>query len=330
MKKKTRNVIVAGGAGFIGFHLCKRLLGEGCHVVCVDNLSTGNISNVEILRGLISAAGGSFEFYKHDITAPLHYNGDVDQIYNLACPASPIQYQSDPVHTMITSVEGSTNLLSLAHDHHARIMLASTSEVYGNPLCHPQREDYWGNVNPNGVRSCYDEGKRAAEAMFCDWHRTKGVDTRIVRIFNTYGPNMSMEDGRVVSNMILQALKDVPITVYGDGRQTRSFMYVADLIEGLARVMADGVTSTPINLGNPCEVSISSLANRIKLLTASASPIVYKPLPQDDPVRRCPDISKATEELGDWQPQISLDEGLKKTISYFRKCLQETHKIEKC
>lgn len=310
--KKT--VLIAGGAGFIGFHLCKRLLKEGNHIICVDDLSTGNLINVRQL-----SKHGDFEFHKHDITKPFDYDGNISWIYNLASPASPVKYQKDPIQTFRTNVEGSMNLLRLASEHQARIMLASTSEVYGNPLVHPQREDYWGNVNPDGIRSCYDEGKRAAETLFCDWHRMKGVDTRIVRIFNTYGPNMSADDGRVVSNMITQALAGKDLTVYGDGTQTRSFLYVDDLIEGLIRIMNDGAPNTPINIGNPQERQINELAKAILKITGSKSRIVFRNLPEDDPIRRCPDIDKAKSLLHGWRPQVALDEGLARTVEYFRK-----------
>lgn len=313
MNNNKKIVLIAGGAGFIGFHLCKRLLKEGFHILCVDDLSTGNLRNVSLLSEL-----GDFEFRKHDITEPFNYDGDIDWIYNLACPASPVKYQKDPIQTFMTNVEGSINMLRLASKHHARIMLASTSEVYGNPLIHPQKENYWGNVNPDGIRSCYDEGKRAAETLFCDWHRMEGVDTRIVRIFNTYGPNMSADDGRVVSNMIVQALDGSDITVYGDGTQTRSFLYVDDLIEGLVRIMDNGVPNTPINLGNPQERSINELAKTILKITGSKSRVVYRSLPEDDPLRRCPDIDKAKLCLQGWQPKVTLEEGLARTVDYFR------------
>lgn len=310
-----KRILVTGGAGFIGSHLCKRLLGEGNEVICVDNLFTGSKKNIEALLD-----NKNFEFMRHDVTKELLV--EVDQIYNLACPASPVHYQYNPVKTMKTSVMGAINMLGLAKRVKARILQASTSEVYGNPHVHPQSEGYWGNVNPIGIRSCYDEGKRAAETLFFDYHRQNGVDIKVIRIFNTYGPNMNPNDGRVVSNFIVQALKGEDITIYGDGKQTRSFCYVDDLVEGMVRMMnsRDGFTG-PVNLGNPGEFTMLELAEKVLALTGSKSKIVYRPLPQDDPVQRKPVIDLAKKELK-WEPKIALDEGLKKTIAYFeRACM---------
>ena len=305
-----KHVLVTGGAGFIGSHLCKRLLEAGNEVICADNLFTGSKRNIEDLLEC-----GRFEFMRHDVTKELLV--EVDQIYNLACPASPVHYQYNPVKTMKTSVLGAINMLGLAKRVKARILQASTSEVYGNPHVHPQPEDYWGNVNPIGIRSCYDEGKRAAETLFFDYHRQNGVDIKVIRIFNTYGPNMNPDDGRVVSNFIVQALKGEDITIYGDGKQTRSFCYVDDLVEGMVRMMnsRDGFAG-PVNLGNPGEFTMLELAEKVLALTGSKSKIVYRPLPQDDPVQRKPVIDLANKELG-WEPRIALYEGLKKTIAYF-------------
>ena len=305
-----RRILVTGGAGFIGSHLCSRLVSEGNDVICVDNLFTGTKKNIE---GLLD--NHHFEFLRHDVTQELLV--EVDQIYNLACPASPVHYQYNPVKTMKTSVMGAINMLGLAKRVKARILQASTSEVYGNPNVHPQPEEYWGNVNPIGIRSCYDEGKRAAETLFFDYHRQNNVDIKVIRIFNTYGPNMNVNDGRVVSNFIVQALKGEDITIYGDGTQTRSFCYVDDLVDGMIRMMnsRDGFTG-PVNLGNPGEFTMLELAQKVISITGSKSKIVYKPLPQDDPTQRKPVITLAKEELG-WEPKIMLDEGLKKTISYF-------------
>ena len=305
-----RRILVTGGAGFIGSHLCSRLVSEGNDVICVDNLFTGTKKNIE---GLLD--NHHFEFLRHDVTQELLV--EVDQIYNLACPASPVHYQYNPVKTMKTSVMGAINMLGLAKRVKARILQASTSEVYGNPKVHPQPEEYWGNVNPIGIRSCYDEGKRAAETLFFDYHRQNDVDIKVIRIFNTYGPNMNANDGRVVSNFIVQALKGEDITIYGDGTQTRSFCYVDDLVDGMIRMMnsRDGFTG-PVNLGNPGEFTMLELAQKVISITGSKSKIVYKPLPQDDPTQRKPVITLAKEELG-WEPKIMLDEGLKKTISYF-------------
>lgn len=307
-------VLVMGGAGFLGSHVCDRLIAQGHHVICADNFFTGTKDNIEHLLD-----HPRFELVRHDVTLPLYV--EVDEIYNLACPASPVHYQHDPVQTTKTSVIGAINMLGLAKRTHARIMQASTSEVYGDPAYHPQPESYWGNVNPIGPRSCYDEGKRCAETLFFDYHRQYKVDIRVCRIFNTYGPRMHPNDGRVVSNFIVQALKGEPITVYGKGQQTRSFCYVDDLVEGFVRFMAlDGPCPGPINLGNPGEFTILSLARRVIELTGSKSRIVFADLPTDDPVRRRPDITLAQEMLN-WEPTVQLAEGLKKTITYFDKLL---------
>lgn len=305
-----KHILVTGGAGFIGSHLCKRLVKEGNDVICVDNLFTGSKDNISELMN-----NHHFEFLRHDVTKELLV--EVDQIYNLACPASPIHYQYNPVKTMKTSVLGAINMLGLAKRIHARILQASTSEVYGNPRVHPQPEEYWGNVNPIGSRACYDEGKRAAETLFFDYHRQNNVDIKVIRIFNTYGPNMNANDGRVVSNFIVQALKGEDITIYGDGTQTRSFCYVDDLVEGMVRMMnsRDGFTG-PVNLGNPEEFTMLELAKKILSLIESQSQIVYQSLPQDDPTQRKPVICLAKREL-DWEPEISLEKGLKNTIAYF-------------
>lgn len=305
-----KKILVTGGAGFIGSHLCKRLIDEGNKVLCVDNLFTGSRNNILPLLD-----NPNFEFAQHDVVQELDV--EVDQIYNLACPASPVHYQYDSVKTMKTSVLGAMNLLELAKKTNVRILQASTSEVYGDPQVHPQPEWYWGHVNPIGIRSCYDEGKRAAETLFSDYHRQYGVDTKIIRIFNTYGPNMNPEDGRVVSNFIVQALRGEDITIYGDGKQTRSFCYVDDLVEGMIRMMnsREGFTG-PVNLGNPGEFTMLELAEKVIAQTGSKSKIVYRPLPQDDPTQRKPVIDLAKKEL-DWQPKVMLDEGLRKTIAYF-------------
>jgi UDP-glucuronate decarboxylase len=307
-----KRILVTGGAGFTGSHLCKRLLKDGHHVICADNFFTGSRDNVTDLLD-----NKDFELLDHDVTEPLDIQ--VDQIYNLACPASPPHYQFDPIKTVKTSVLGAINMLDLAKRSKARILQASTSEVYGDPDVHPQPESYWGRVNPIGIRSCYDEGKRCAETLFFDYHRQAQVDIRVIRIFNTYGPNMHPDDGRVVSNFIVQALKNEDITIYGDGSQTRSFQYVDDLVEGMVRMMdnqADFIG--PVNLGNPNEFTIKQLAERVlELIPDSKSKLVYKDLPQDDPKQRQPDISLAKEKLG-WEPQIMLKDGLVKTISYFR------------
>ena len=310
MKRRTR-VLVTGGAGFIGSHLCERLLKEGYEVICVDNLFTGQKDNI---RHLLT--NPYFEFVRKDVLEDI--NVECDQIYNLACPASPIHYQYDPIKTIKTSFVGALHVLGLAKRCKARVLQASTSEVYGDPEVHPQPETYWGHVNPDGIRSCYDEGKRAAETLFFDYHRQHGVDIKVVRIFNTYGPNMRGDDGRVVSNFIVQALKGEDITIYGDGSQTRSFCYVDDLVDALIKMMnsRDGFTG-PVNLGNPGEFTMLQLAEKVIELTGSKSKIIYMPLPQDDPTQRKPVIDLAKKELG-WEPTIPLEEGLKKTIEYFK------------
>jgi UDP-glucuronate decarboxylase len=311
-----KRVLVTGGAGFLGSFLCERLLSSGCEVICADNYFTGSRDNIAHLLD-----NPHFEVIRHDITFPLYV--EVDEIFNLACPASPIHYQFDPVQTVKTSVHGAINMLGLAKRVRAKIFQASTSEVYGDPAVHPQREEYWGNVNPIGPRACYDEGKRCAETLFFDYHRQFGVNIRVVRIFNTYGPRMHPQDGRVVSNFIVQALQDKPITIYGDGSQTRSFCYVDDLIEGFIRLMdAPDTVTGPINIGNPGEFTIRQLAEIVIEMTGSRSEIVWMPLPQDDPTQRRPDISKAQELLG-WEPTIPLREGLARTIAYFEKKLPE-------
>lgn len=311
----AKRILVTGGAGFIGSHLCERLLASGHEVLCVDNFFTGRRVNVAHLL-----ADPHFELLRHDITFPLYI--EVDEIYNLACPASPVHYQFDPVQTTKTSVLGVINMLGLAKRLRAKLLQASTSEVYGNPAVHPQTEDYWGNVNPNGRRSCYDEGKRCAETLCFDYRRQHGLLIKVARIFNTYGPRMHPNDGRVVSNFVVQALASEPITVYGNGTQTRSFCYVSDLVDGLVRLMgaADEVTG-PVNLGNPSEFTILELAEMVIKFTNSRSSIVYGSLPADDPVRRQPDIARARELLS-WQPRIPLEEGLQRTVSYFEQCLQ--------
>ncbi|RAK58126.1 UDP-glucuronic acid decarboxylase family protein [Phenylobacterium deserti] len=305
-----KRILVTGGAGFIGSHLCERLLDQGHEVLCVDNFYTGARRNVAHLL-----ANSNFELMRHDVTFPLFV--EVDEIYNLACPASPIHYQYDPVQTTKTSVHGAINMLGLAKRRRAKIFQASTSEVYGDPTVHPQPEEYWGNVNPIGFRSCYDEGKRCAETLFFDYHRQHKVRIKVARIFNTYGPRMHPNDGRVVSNFIVQALKGEPITLYGDGLQTRSFCFVDDLVEGFLRLMDTGDEVTgPINLGNPGEFTMRELAEKVVELTGTGSDIEHRPLPQDDPKQRQPNIDKAREVLG-WQPTIQLEEGLRKTIAYF-------------
>ena len=313
----ANRVLVTGGAGFIGSHLCEKLIAKGYEVLCVDNFFTGARSNVAHLLD-----NKTFELLRHDVTFPLFV--EVDQIYNLACPASPIHYQFDPVQTTKTSVHGAINMLGLAKRTRARILQASTSEVYGDPSVHPQEESYWGNVNPIGPRSCYDEGKRCAETLFFDYHRQHALDIKVARIFNTYGPRMHPNDGRVVSNFIVQALKGEDITLYGDGAQTRSFCYVDDLVDGLIRLMEsrDGVTG-PINLGNPGEFTIRELAEHVLDLTGSNSELVNKPLPQDDPRQRQPDITRAKSQLN-WGPTVELREGLEKTITYFDDLLKRT------
>jgi UDP-glucuronate decarboxylase len=302
--------IVTGGAGFLGSHLCERLLESGYEVVCVDNLRTGALENIDHLTD-----HPRFTFLHHDVTVPLAVGAD--EIYNLACPASPVHYQSDPIQTLKTSVCGALNVLELATRTGAKILQASTSEVYGDPHVHPQAESYWGHVNPVGPRACYDEGKRCAETLFSDYRRQRGVDARIARIFNTYGPRMQPDDGRVVSNFIEQALRDRPLTVYGDGTQTRSFCYVTDLVDGLVRLMAKpGRVDTPVNLGNPTECTVLELAQLVIQLTASRSKVVFEPLPTDDPARRCPDVG-AARKLLKWAPGVSLSQGLKRTIACF-------------
>ncbi|WP_277058533.1 UDP-glucuronic acid decarboxylase family protein [Trichlorobacter lovleyi] len=303
-------ILVTGGAGFLGSHLCERLLNEGNDVICLDNLFTGSKDNIIHLMD-----NHRFELIRHDIVEPILL--EVDRIYNLACPASPVHYQYNPVKTVKTSVMGMINMLGMAKRVKARILQASTSEVYGDPQVHPQKEEYWGNVNPIGIRSCYDEGKRVAETLMMDYHRQNKVDIRIIRIFNTYGPRMAENDGRVVSNFILQALKNEDITVFGEGRQTRSFCYVSDLIDGMIRMMENEQDFIgPVNLGNPVENTILEFAEKIITITGSKSKIIYKPLPQDDPKQRRPDITLAQEKLG-WQPSIDLETGLKATADYF-------------
>lgn len=307
-----KRILVTGGAGFIGSHLCERLLSEGNDVICVDNYFTGSKDNI---RHLLN--NHNFELVRHDVTSP--YSAEVDEIYNLACPASPPYYQYNPIKTMKTSIYGAMNTLGLAKRVKAKILQASTSEVYGDPAVHPQVESYWGNVNPIGIRSCYDEGKRAAETLFMDYHRQNGVRIKIIRIFNTYGPRMNPNDGRVVSNFIVQALHGEDITIYGTGTQTRSFQYVDDLIEAMLRMMAtEDSFIGPVNVGNPGEFTMLELARKIVDLTNSRSKIVFLPLPGDDPKQRQPDITLAKEKLGGWEPTIKLEEGLKKTIEYFK------------
>ena len=309
-----KSILVTGGAGFIGSHLCKRLLGEGNRVICLDNYFTGSES---LMRELLVYP--NFQSVEHDVTIPYKTTSAIDEIYNLACPASPIHYQYDPIKTIKTSILGAINMLELAQAHDARILQASTSEVYGDPFIHPQPESYWGNVNTIGIRSCYDEGRRAAETLFMDYHRQNKLKIKIIRIFNTYGPNMTVHDGRVVSNFIIQALRNENITVYGDGRQTRSFQYVDDLVEGMVRMMATEDSFTgPVNLGNPGEFTMVELAEHIIRLTGSRSEIVFRPLPSDDPKQRKPDITLAREKLGGWYPSVPLEEGLKRTIRYFQ------------
>lgn len=314
MEKSAKNILVAGGAGFIGFHLCSKLVDQEHNVVAIDNFFTGSRKNIEPL-----IASGRFSIIEHDITVPYNFAGGVsfDRIYNLACPASPVHYQPDPVRTMMVNILGMKNLLDLAKAHNARILQTSTSEVYGNPKVHPQPEDYSGNVAINGPRACYDEGKRAAETLCFDYHRQYKTDIKVVRIFNTYGPFMRRDDGRVVSNFICQALAGEPLTIYGDGSQTRSFCYIDDIVDGIIRMMesAPGIIG-PVNLGNPDEFTIEELADKVLEKTGGNSSLIYKPLPQDDPAQRQPDISLAKELLG-WQPKTSLDRGLDKAIAYF-------------
>ncbi len=312
-----RRILITGGAGFIGSHLCERLLKENNEVLCLDNYFTGAKRNIIHLLN-----NPYFELIRHDVTSP--YFVEVDEIYNLACPASPIHYQYNPIKTVKTSVMGAINMLGLAKRIKAKILQASTSEVYGDPTLHPQPESYWGNVNPIGPRSCYDEGKRCAETLFKDYHQQNGVRIKIVRIFNTYGPRMHPNDGRVVSNFIVQALKNQNITIYGDGTQTRSFQYVDDLLEGMVRMMnTDDEVTGPVNLGNPREFTMLELAQKILDLTGSSSEIVYLPLPQDDPVQRQPVIGKARDLLSDWEPLVELETGLNETIAYFDQLLKE-------
>ena len=305
-----KQILVTGGAGFIGSHLCERLLKDGNNVICMDNYFTGLKQNIVHLLD-----NPYFELVRHDVTFP--YYVEVDEIYNLACPASPIHYQFDPVSTTKTSVIGAINMLGLAKRTKARILQASTSEVYGDPIVHPQEESYWGNVNPIGLRSCYDEGKRCAETLFMDYHRQNKVDVKIIRIFNTYGPRMRPDDGRVVSKFIMQALKGEDITIYGDGKQTRSFQYVDDLVEGMIRMMASENFTGPVNLGNPREFTMLELAELVLKMTNSKSKIIFTPLPSDDPKQRKPDITLAKEKLNGWEPKIRLEEGLIDTIKYF-------------
>jgi UDP-glucuronate decarboxylase len=303
-------ILVTGGAGFLGSHLCDFLLGRRTDVICLDNFFSGSKDNIRHLTG-----DPGFESIRHDVIHPFFV--EVDKVYHLACPASPIHYQHNPIKTVKTNVMGTINMLGLAKRTQARILLASTSEIYGDPQVHPQTEDYWGHVNPIGLRSCYDEGKRVAETLMMDYHRQNRVDIRIARIFNTYGPRMAVKDGRVVSNFIVQALRGEPLTVYGKGSQTRSFCYVSDLVEGLHKLMEAEDPGGPVNLGNPTEFTILELAELVLKLTKSRSPVIYRPLPQDDPSQRCPDISLARRTLG-WEPKVGLEEGLQQTIDYFR------------
>jgi len=312
-----KRILITGGAGFIGSHLCEKLLQEGNEVICLDNYFTGSKKNIIHLR-----QKPYFEIVRHDITMP--YFIEVDEIYNLACPASPVHYQYNPIKTIKTSVMGTINMLGLAKRIKAKILQASTSEVYGDPAVHPQPEEYWGNVNPIGIRSCYDEGKRCAETLCMDYHRQNNVNIKIIRIFNTYGPRMHPNDGRVISNFIVQALQDKPLTVYGSGNQTRSFQYIDDLVEGMIRMMntPDEITG-PVNLGNPSESTILNIANMIIRLTGSSSVIEHKSLPPDDPVQRRPDISVAKRVLNNWEPKVSLENGLINTIEYFKKVIKK-------
>jgi len=307
----TKIILVTGGTGFIGSHLCEALLAQGHRVLCLDNNFTGSLDNIEPLR-----TNPRFEFIRHDVTEPITL--EIDQIYHLACPASPKDYQYNSIKTIKTNILGTLNMLGLAKRTRARILLTSTSEVYGDPLISPQTEEYWGNVNPIGIRSCYDEGKRLAETLMMEYHRNCGVDTRIARIFNTYGPRLNRNDGRVISNFIVQALESQPITIYGDGSQTRSFCYVSDQVDGLIKLMnCEKEYHLPINIGNPIEKSMLEIASIILRLTGSSSPVVHEPLPQDDPMQRRPEITKARTILG-WEPQVGLEEGLLKTIEYFK------------
>ena len=312
-----KRVLVTGGAGFLGSFLCERLIDEGCDVICMDNFFTGRKANIAHLMG-----SPYFELMRHDVTFPFYV--EVDEIYNLACPASPVHYQFDPVQTTKTSVHGAINVLGLAKRVKAKVFQASTSEVYGDPSVHPQPESYWGNVNPIGIRSCYDEGKRCAETLFFDYHRQNGVRIKVARIFNTYGPRMHPHDGRVVSNFIMQALKGEDITIYGTGEQSRSFCYVDDMIEGLIRLMnTDDSFTGPVNIGNPGEFSMIELAEKVIELTGSKSKITFQELPQDDPLQRQPDIALARKELNNWNPNIKLEDGLKKTIEYFKNIIEK-------
>lgn len=314
LKESQKRVLVTGGAGFIGSHLCERLLNEGHDVLCVDNLYSSSKRNIDHLIG-----NPYFEHLRHDVTFPLYV--EVDEIYNLACPASPVMYQTDPVQTTKTSVIGAINMLGLAKRMRCRILQASTSEVYGDPTVHPQEESYWGNVNPIGPRACYDEGKRCAETLFFDYQRQHGLEVKVARIFNTYGPRMHVSDGRVISNFVVQALRGEDVTIYGDGTQTRSFCYVDDMVDALMALMASPADVTgPLNVGNPAELEIGDLARRIIEMTESSSKLVQKPLPQDDPVQRQPDTRLAKEKLG-WQAKVPLEKGLAKTIAYFREIL---------
>jgi UDP-glucuronate decarboxylase len=306
----AKRVLVTGGAGFLGSHLCERLVQEGNEVVCLDNFFTGRRENIEKLLD-----DHRFELVRHDVTLPMTL--EADEIYHLACPASPVHYQRNPVKTIRTGVLGTLNMLDIARDAGARILIASTSEVYGDPDVHPQKEDYWGNVNPIGARACYDESKRCAEALAVSYARQFSVEVRIARIFNTYGPRLALSDGRVISNFITQALRGEPLTLYGDGQQTRSFCFVSDMVDGLVRLMASPLRAKPINLGNPGEFTMLELAERVRRLTGSRSEIVYEPLPEDDPHRRRPDITRAKELLG-FSPRVELEEGLARTIEYFR------------
>jgi len=311
-----KRILITGGAGFIGSHLAERLINDGNDVICLDNFFTGSKDNIRHLLG-----NNHFELVRHDVTK--EFFAEVDEIYNLACPASPVHYQYNPIKTIKTSVIGTLNMLGLAKRCHAKILQASTSEIYGEPMVHPQVESYWGNVNPIGLRSCYDEGKRCAETFMMDYHRQNNVDTRIIRIFNTYGPNMAENDGRVISNFIVQALRGEDITIYGDGSQTRSFCYVSDLIEGMILMMDNNQNFIgPVNLGNPSERTIKNLAELIIEITNSNSKVVYRPLPSDDPTQRRPDITLAKEKLN-WEPKVDITEGLTKTIEYFEKRLQK-------
>ncbi|PIP53858.1 MAG: NAD-dependent dehydratase [Bacteroidetes bacterium CG23_combo_of_CG06-09_8_20_14_all_32_9] len=310
-----KKILVTGGAGFIGSHLCERLLNERNEVICLDNYFTGSKQNIAHLL-----SNPYFELIRHDVTMPIFL--EVDEIYNLACPASPVHYQYNPIKTIKTSVMGAINMLGLAKRIHAKILQASTSEVYGDPDVHPQPESYWGNVNPIGIRSCYDEGKRCAESLFINYNKQNTVKIKIIRIFNTYGPRMHPNDGRVVSNFIVQALKNKPLTVFGNGSQTRSFQYVSDLVEGMIRMMGTRDKFTgPVNIGNPGEYKILELAQKIIKLTKSKSEIIFMPLPEDDPTQRKPDITIAKKELNNWNPKIPLEEGLQQTINYFKKSL---------